>query len=197
MWKLHPSHKYTVQSTYSYLTTVDTNIIEDFHHFLWLKTVSLKVNMFVWRLFLNRLATKDNLQKRNVLDVSLASCAASCGELEDKDNLFCKCDHYGRLWLLISHWLGIDTVFHGELNIHSNQVCALGCFSKNSRTTFTIIWISVLFVIWKDCISRIFHNHFDQLGGLLEKVKLQTYWWLKANYIAFNFDYPFWRHNPL
>jgi len=86
-------------------------------------------------------------RKRNVLDVSLVSCAASCGELEDMDHLFFKCNHYGHLWLLISHWLGIDTVYHGDLNIHSNQFCVLKGFSKNSRTTFTIIWISVLIVI--------------------------------------------------
>ena len=34
VWKLHPSNKYTVQSAYSYLTAVDINITEDFHHFL-------------------------------------------------------------------------------------------------------------------------------------------------------------------
>jgi len=102
VWKLHPSNKYTVQSAYSYLTAVDNNIIEDFHHFLWKKPIPLKVIIFVCRLFLNRLATKDNLWKRNVLDVSQVSCVASCGAVEDKDHLFFQCDHYGRLWLLIS-----------------------------------------------------------------------------------------------
>jgi len=52
VWKLHPSNKYTVQSAYTYLTAVNINITEDFHHFLWLKEVPLKVNIFVWRLFL-------------------------------------------------------------------------------------------------------------------------------------------------
>ena len=47
VWKLHTSNKYTVQSAYSYLTAVDINITEDFHHFLWHKAVSLKVNIFV------------------------------------------------------------------------------------------------------------------------------------------------------
>jgi hypothetical protein len=137
------------------------------------------------------------LRSRHVLDVSQVFCAASCGAVEDRDHLFFKCEHYGRLWLLISHWLGIVTVLHGDLYVHSNQFCALGGFSKNSRTAFTIVWISVLFVIWKDRNNRIFDNHFDQLTGLLEKVKLQTYWWLKAHFMAFDFDYPFWSQNPL
>ena len=137
------------------------------------------------------------MRKRNVLDVSHVTCATLCGKLEVRDHLFFKCNHYGRLWLLISSWLGIVTVFHAEINIHSKHFSALGGFSKNSRTTFTIIWISVLFVIWKDRNRRIFHNQTDQLVALVEKVKLQTYWLLKAHYITFDFDYPFWRLNHL
>ena len=106
--------------TYSYLIVVDFNITEDFSQFLWLKAVSLKVNIFVWRLFLNRLATKDNLRRRNVLEATNVSCAALCGKAEERDHLFFKCDHYGRLWLLLSHWLGIVTVLHGNLNTHAN-----------------------------------------------------------------------------
>jgi len=60
-----------------------------------------------------------------------------------------------------------------------------------------LFWISSLFVIWKDRNWRIFQNHFDHLDALLERVKLQTYWWLKANYIMFDFDYSHWRKNPL
>jgi hypothetical protein len=91
-----------------------------------------------------------------VLDVSQVSCAALCGRLEDRDRLFFKCDYYGRLWLLVSNWLGIDTVFHGNIFSHSNQFRGLGGFSKNSRTSYTIIWISVLFVIWKAATGGFF-----------------------------------------
>ena len=184
VWKLHSTHRYTVHSAYSYLTSVDNNIFEDFKHFLWLKTVPLKVNIFVWRLFLNRLATKDNLLKMNVLEANNVACSALCGKEEERDHLFFQCDHYGRLWLLISNWLDIVTALPGELNTHANQFCALWGLSKNSMTAFSIIWISVLFVIWKDRNRRIFQNQFDQLEALLERVKFQTYWWLKANCIC-------------
>ncbi|XP_024634465.1 uncharacterized protein [Medicago truncatula] len=195
-WKLLPTKSYSVQSAYSYLTAVDTNISEDFDQFLWLKAVPLKVNIFVWRLFMNRLATKDNLCKRNVIASSLLACVTSCGKEEERDHLFFLCDHYGRLWLLISQWLGFVTTLNGNLHSHASQFCALGGFSKKSVTGFTIIWISVLFVIWKDRNRRIFQQQFDQLEVLLERVKLQTFWWLKANYILFDFDYPYWRKNP-
>lgn len=146
---------------------------------------------------MNRLATKDNLRKRNVFEATLVYCAALCGNEDERDHLFFQCDLYGWLWLLISHWFGIVTVLHGNLHPHATQFCALGGFLKNSRTGFTAISISTLFVIWKDRNRRIFQNQIDHLDALLGRVKLQMYWWLKANYIMFDFDYLHWRKNPL
>jgi len=173
--KLHTSQCYTVKSAYSFLTATDTNLNEGYDSFLWLKAVPLKVNLFVWRLFMNRLPTKDNLYRRQAI----------------------RCDVYGRIWLLVSKWLGIDSVFNGNISTHSYQFRGLGGFSKNSRTAFTIIWISVIFVVWKDRNNMIFQNKSDQLETLAEKVKLQMYWLLKSHYVLFDFHYPFWRLNPL
>ncbi|GAU24627.1 hypothetical protein TSUD_289900 [Trifolium subterraneum] len=74
-WKLHSSKCYSVKSAYSYLTATNNTHNEGLDCFLWLKSVPLKVNIFVWRLFLNRLPTKDNLYKRGVIDTSQLSCA--------------------------------------------------------------------------------------------------------------------------
>jgi len=81
VWKLHSSHSYTVNSSYNYLTVADIVPNEGYNHLLWLKTVPLKVNTFVRRLFLNRLAMNDNLCRRRVLDVSQVSCSTLCGGL--------------------------------------------------------------------------------------------------------------------
>jgi hypothetical protein len=61
VWKLHHSQRYTIKSVYNNLTTVDVNFNMGFNHMLWLKAVPLKINIFVWRLFLNQIPTKDNL----------------------------------------------------------------------------------------------------------------------------------------
>jgi hypothetical protein len=79
VWKLHTSQCYTVKSAYSFLTTTDTNLNEDYDSFLWLKAIPLKVNLFVWRLFLNRLPTKDNLFRRKAIDATKLPCEAMCG----------------------------------------------------------------------------------------------------------------------
>ena len=93
VWKLHSSQSYMVKSAYFYLTIDDSNDAKGFDHLLWLKAVPLKVNIFAWRLFLNRLATKDNLCRRRVLKASQNSYSALCGGMEDMDHLFFKCDY--------------------------------------------------------------------------------------------------------
>ena len=60
-WKLHSSQRYTVKVIYNNLIAIDVVGHEGFKHALWLKQVPLKVNIFIWRLFLNRLPTKMNL----------------------------------------------------------------------------------------------------------------------------------------
>jgi hypothetical protein len=88
VWKHHSSQSYTVKSTYIYLTSDNSNHTKGFDHLLWLKAVLLKVNIFIWLLFLYRLATKDNLCRRRGLEASQTSCSALYSGMEDRDHLF-------------------------------------------------------------------------------------------------------------
>ncbi|GAU24262.1 hypothetical protein TSUD_48500 [Trifolium subterraneum] len=94
VWNLHPSQSYSVRSGYSYLTASDGSSMEDFASFLWVKSVPLKVNIFIWRLFLNRLPTNDNLLRRGVIEVHHDLCSTNCGKAEDAVHLFIQCDVY-------------------------------------------------------------------------------------------------------
>ncbi|GAU17053.1 hypothetical protein TSUD_105520 [Trifolium subterraneum] len=163
VWKLHSSQRYSVKSAYSFITATDI-------------THNERVNCFM-------LPTKDNLHKRGVIDTTQLSCATTCGKVEDNDHLFFQCDVYDCLWLLISKWLGFESVFHGTIGFHSYQFCGLGGVSKCYRIAFTIIWISVLYIIWKDRNKRIFTSGVDTLETMAEKVKSQAYWWLKSCYV--------------
>lgn len=63
VWNLRSSFSYTITSAYTNLSEVDDNKNKDNSKFLWLKTVLLKVSIFVWRMFFNRIPTKDNLAR--------------------------------------------------------------------------------------------------------------------------------------
>lgn len=62
------------------------------------KSVPLKVSCLVWRLFQNRLATRDNLSKRGVLDQNSIQCVGDCGREESVSHLFFECPLFSGVW---------------------------------------------------------------------------------------------------
>ena len=79
LWNFEKSSAYSLHSAYNFQSAqpvVDTPIDVNM---LWQKHIPLKVVVFVWRLFHNRLPTKDNLLRRNVLDNNSCLCASGCG----------------------------------------------------------------------------------------------------------------------
>jgi len=62
---------------------------------LWHKDVPLKVVLFAWRLFRDRLPTKDNLFRRGVLDHNSMECVAGYGSIESSAHLLLHCNFFG------------------------------------------------------------------------------------------------------
>jgi len=135
--------------------------------------------------------------RRNILEYNDSLCTATCGIVEDQDHLLFTCAFYNQLCLLILGWLGFSTALHGSLIQHFTQFRGLEGFSNKSRLAYNLIWISILFSIWKDHNTRHFHNKMEQISSLLKKVKLQAYWWLKSYYAIFDFEHTVWRLTPL
>jgi len=73
------------------------------------RVILLKINIFVWWLLLNHVLNKDNLVRRQILAQNDKYCSVGCGFIEDRDHSFAKCGFYGRIWSLVSSWLGFST----------------------------------------------------------------------------------------
>ena len=68
-WDLLASRKFSVKSMYNRLTEVPTL---DIARSLWKARVPLKIKIFLWQMFRNRLPTADNVAKRNGPRMGLA-----------------------------------------------------------------------------------------------------------------------------
>ncbi|GAU17618.1 hypothetical protein TSUD_254930 [Trifolium subterraneum] len=75
----------------------------------------------VWRLFQNRIATKEDLYRRRVLDQELLQCIGDCGGEELLSRLFFKYPIFASVWYAIRHWLDIATVMPKETLAHQEQ----------------------------------------------------------------------------
>ncbi|XP_058750269.1 uncharacterized protein LOC131623286 [Vicia villosa] len=76
---------------------------------IWKSSVPSKIKVFGWRFFLNRLPTKDQLAKRNVLHrIEDKLCVLCSVENEDLFHLCFLCSFARSVWINIGTWLDIS-----------------------------------------------------------------------------------------
>jgi len=142
-WILDPLAGYTVRGAYQILTdgaplNLCVPLISD--DLLWRKDVPLKVLIFVWRPFRNRLHTKDNLFRRGIIQHEDQMCVDGCGEQETYDHLFLNCGVFAQLWQLVRNWLQVYTALSSNTENHFLQ---FGSASGHARPQ-----CSLMFMIW-------------------------------------------------
>ncbi|GJX94222.1 RNA-directed DNA polymerase, eukaryota, reverse transcriptase zinc-binding domain protein [Tanacetum coccineum] len=80
----------------------------------WNRSIPIKVNVFIWRLMLNKLPTMVNLD-RKCIDVGTTLCPICEEDVETVNHIFFTCDM--ALWDLVARWRkGDSVVVHMELS---------------------------------------------------------------------------------
>ncbi|GJX79217.1 RNA-directed DNA polymerase, eukaryota [Tanacetum coccineum] len=69
----------------------------------WIKCIPIKVNIFAWKMFLDRLPTRSNLARRNVAIISV-SCPICDEAPEDMAHLFFNCSLAREVTRLVCRW---------------------------------------------------------------------------------------------
>jgi hypothetical protein len=80
-WQLDPSEGYVIRCVYHLLTSQEPHRFIAVSKFIWYKDVSLKISLFAWRLLHNRLPTKDNLVRRDIIPHESQLCVSGCGNV--------------------------------------------------------------------------------------------------------------------
>ncbi|GJY59623.1 zinc knuckle CX2CX4HX4C containing protein [Tanacetum coccineum] len=73
----------------------------------WNNTLPIKINIFAWRLALDRLPTRFNLDSRGV-DLDLIRCVICDDAIEMTQHLFVNCTISNSLWSMVTRWWGFD-----------------------------------------------------------------------------------------
>ena len=77
------------------------------HWFNLHKQVLFKVSIFAWWLLRDRLPTKANLTRHNIIASDERFCVAECGHVKDTQHLFLSCSTLGTLWPLVRSWINL------------------------------------------------------------------------------------------
>ncbi|PWA47435.1 reverse transcriptase domain, Reverse transcriptase zinc-binding domain protein [Artemisia annua] len=99
----------------------------------WSTILPIKVNVFIWRMFLDKLPTRSNLSARGV-DVPCVLCPVCDSEVESRNHLFFGCSLVSELHRLISRWWNIHIplliFFPGSLGLRTcvSRPCISWCW---------------------------------------------------------------------
>jgi len=143
-WTLEASNDFTVRSAYNFLSANPPLALSVPAASLWHKDVPLKVALFAWHLFQDRLPTKDNLHRRGVLDRESMLWVAGCGSVESSQHLFLHCNIFGVVWYFIYRWLGISAVIPAQVTDHFNQFSISGSIAKTRCSISQVIWYATV-----------------------------------------------------
>ena len=141
---METSSVYTVRSAYNFFNAnVPVGFVVPVSS-LWHKDVPLKVVLFAWRLFRDRLLTKDNLYRRHVIAIDAQSCIAGCGEVETSSHILLHCKLFGSVWNHILRWLYVSSVLPCDTSSHYYQFSFLGGAAKSKRSILQVIWYAIV-----------------------------------------------------
>ena len=137
---------------------------------IWHPKVPLKVSILAWSLLRDRLPTKINLHRRDIIPDADISCVTGCGHDESTDHLFLHCDVFGALWHQVRLWLGFSSVDYQNIGPHflhfTNYLGGL----KTRCSFLQLIWLLCVWLIWKERNNRIFNNIITPIKDLVNKV---------------------------
>jgi hypothetical protein len=157
----------------------------------------LKVSILAWRLLRDRLPTKNNLLRRGIIQADNIRCVAGCGFDESATHPFLHCELFGSLWQHVRSWIGISGADPQNINDHFIQFIHYRGHSRTCRSFLQLVWLLCIWLVWIERNNRLFNNIQTPIFQIIEKVKHNSLWSLKANNTTFVFGSQRWWSDPL
>lgn len=194
-WVREGSGVFSVSSAYDYLRGDGAASESEIFSKLWAIQAPSNHVALAWKILINRIQTKVNLQRRNALHPSVSNHCVLCAQHEEtSSHLFFSCPVVWRIWMQVYSWLGFYTVLPEEGVSHFSQhVVGCGRMDKILR----MIWVATVASIWSFRNKVIFKNGISDSSGILELIQYQSWLWCKVKVSDFHYSVFEWIMNPL
>ncbi|GJY82091.1 RNA-directed DNA polymerase, eukaryota, reverse transcriptase zinc-binding domain protein [Tanacetum coccineum] len=173
-WSLGPNGTFTVKDA---RYRIDQNILPTLAHATtWDKSIPRKVNVFMWRLSLDRLPHRLNLSSRG-MDIPAISCPSCNANVESANHIFFECDIATDMWKLVFRWCDIP-LFQASSWDSFNDWNISWHASKEKKHRFYVITTSVLWWLWRYRNSVTFNSQPLRKSDLFDNVCFSSFSWL-------------------
>nr|GEV13440.1 hypothetical protein [Tanacetum cinerariifolium] len=148
----------------------------------------VKINVHTWRLYLDRLPTRCNLDSRGI-DLHSSRCPVCDGDIETAQHLFIDCPIASELWRMVIKWWKL--VNHPQ-NLHS--LLSWSDTVNFMDTAKTTLWFTPLLGLFGDTETVFFYSKPPQKDTLGDDVKIFSHAWIMHRNTNLN---PNWLTNSL
>ncbi|GKB11683.1 putative RNA-directed DNA polymerase, eukaryota, reverse transcriptase zinc-binding domain protein [Tanacetum coccineum] len=175
-WSLDVSKGFSVASVRQ---LVDSHILVTGNEATrWNRSLPIKVNVFLWRLKLNKLSSRVNLVRRGI-EISSLLCPLCLGDFETVNHSFFNCDLAKGLWSLFAKWWEVDIPACGNIAEWYEWLGGLHV-SSNVRLFLEGVGGTIMWAIWNFRNLLIFSSPPPKKATLWDYIVSQSYLWISS-----------------
>ena len=153
----------------------------------WNRAIPIKVSVFLWRLSLNKLPSKVNLDKKGI-DVDSLLCPICNKDVETVNNLFFTCDMAKDLWDLLARWWELDIPFCMSIVEWFAWLDSLS-ISHNARVFLEGVGGTLLWFIWSFHNRLIFSTPPPKKALVWDGIVSQSFLWISSRNLKFKISW--------
>nr|GEU38675.1 RNA-directed DNA polymerase, eukaryota, reverse transcriptase zinc-binding domain protein [Tanacetum cinerariifolium] len=159
----------------------------------WIKTVPIKVNIFVWKLYLDRIPTRSNLVRRGV-QVSSTLCPVCNVSVEGSSHLFSSCDVATSISRLICRWWNLPWTPFGSYSEWLEWFKYIRLGSKCKGILEGVFYVSC-WCLWKFRNQLLFVTQKPRKDVLFDDIVSRSFTWslYRSKHI---FSWDSWLQHP-
>ncbi|GJU44673.1 anamorsin [Tanacetum coccineum] len=149
----------------------------------WIKSIPIKVNVFAWKLYLDRLPTRSNLSRRNVSLPSLA-CPLCDHVLEDSSHLFFGCSVAKDIQKLICRWWNLDVHPYESYEDWLSWFKSIRLGSKTKEVLEGVFYVS-WWSLWNFRNQFLFASPIPRKDAIFDNIVLRSFYWARFTSLFF------------
>nr|GEY10811.1 RNA-directed DNA polymerase, eukaryota, reverse transcriptase zinc-binding domain protein [Tanacetum cinerariifolium] len=153
------------------------------------------VNVFLWRLVLNKLPTRVNLDRKGI-DVDSVLCPICCVDVEIANHVFFSCEMAKDLWALMARWWELDIPICSNFMEWCSWIDSPHLSSK-AKLVLKGVGGSLLWSIWRFRNELIFSTLPPQKAILWDFIVSHSFLWISSRNPKFKLSWVEWMKNPL
>ncbi|GKC45716.1 RNA-directed DNA polymerase, eukaryota, partial [Tanacetum coccineum] len=161
----------------------------------WLRCIPIKVNIFIWRLRLDKLPTLVNMDRKGI-DIDSLICPICNEHVENVDHLFFSCEMAHDLWGLLARWCTLDIPEVSNITEWFSWLNDAHV-SKSARIILEGIASTIMWSVWNLRNAWIFSSSKPKKANIWDSIVHYSFLWISSRNPNSRFRWIDWLGNPI